>query len=310
MKKCMIYLAAGALLLSSCDTYTGSGAATGATFGSILGSAIGGITGGPRGSDLGTIVGMAGGAAIGATIGAQADQAEHQRVHDHYDRVQRNKERGYNPYDRQSQSSDGYYQPSDPRSRAYGNDNSDDAYNFSDNADNALKQEEDNASVSGFDETNSGDDRIELNPGNNDGYTASKPTTIVPDSKSSIDEIPVGVQYTPNIEISNPRFIDANKDGFLNRGEDAKVTFEIYNRGQQTLYNVIPSVIERTGNRHVSITPSIIVESLAPGRGIVYTAFVKADNKLGDGNLNFALAVLQGKKSISKVTEFNIRTKK
>lgn len=69
--------------------------------------------------------------------------------------------------------------------------------------------------------------------------------------------------YTPNIEIANPRFVDANRDGYLNRGESAKVTFEIYNRGKQTLYNVIPSVIEKSGNRHVSITPSIIVESLA-----------------------------------------------
>lgn len=305
MKKCIIYLVSGALLISSCGTYTGSGAATGATFGSILGSAIGGIAGGPRGSDLGTIVGMAGGAAIGATIGSRADQSEMQRVHDHYDRVQRNKERGYNPYDRQNQAG-GYYQA--PSNQDY--DNSDDAYSFSDSTDNVLKDEESNASVSGFDATNSGDDRIELSPGNNDSYSASKPTTVMPNSQSSIDEIPVGVQYTPNIEISNPRFVDANKDGFLNRGESAKVTFEIYNRGQQTLYNVIPSVIERSGNRHVTITPSIIVESLAPGRGIVYTAFVKADKKLADGNLNFALAVLQGKKSISKVTEFNIRTKK
>ena len=54
------------LLLSSCDTYTGSGAYAGATFGSILGSAIGGLSGGPRGSDMGTIIGMAGGAAVGA----------------------------------------------------------------------------------------------------------------------------------------------------------------------------------------------------------------------------------------------------
>lgn len=306
MKRSMIYLAAAALLFSSCDSYTGQGAATGATFGSIIGSAIGDISGGWRGSDIGTIVGMAGGAAVGAAIGQQADQAQQQRVHDHYQQIQRNKDRGYNPYDNQSQNQ-GY----DSHNQAYNQGSTDDTYNFSSNNENALKDEEANAGASGFDESNSGDDRITFSPSDStDNYTASKPTTVVPSGISKIEEIPAGVSYTPNIEIANPRFVDANKDGYLNSNEDAKVTFEIYNRGQQTLYNVIPSVIEKSGNRHVRITPSIIVESLAPGHGIVYTAFVHADKKLGDGNLNFALAVLQGKKSISKVTEFNIRTKK
>lgn len=67
------------LLMSSCDTYTGSGAYAGSSIGSILGSAIGGLSGGPRGSDIGTIVGMAGGAMVGAAIGSQADKAQADR---------------------------------------------------------------------------------------------------------------------------------------------------------------------------------------------------------------------------------------
>jgi len=292
MNKGLIYLVSGALLLSSCGTWTGNGAGTGAYFGSILGSAIGGIAGGPRGSDIGTIVGMAGGAAVGAAIGAQADQTDAQRVHDHYDRIQQNKDNGYNPYDHNRNNNYDY------------NDGS--TYNYND--DNAQPVD---PQVSGFDSTNSGDDRITITPSDStDDYTAAQPATVVPGSTSHIDEIPAGALYTPNIEIANPRFVDANKDGFLSRNENAKVTFEIYNRGSQPLYNVIPSVIETSGNRHISITPSIIVESLAPGRGITYTAFIKADNRLGDGNAKFALAVLQGKKSISKVTEFDIRTRK
>ena len=57
MKKLMLSTVCAAFLLSSCDTYTGTGAYAGGTLGSILGSAIGGISGGPRGSDVGTIVG-------------------------------------------------------------------------------------------------------------------------------------------------------------------------------------------------------------------------------------------------------------
>ena len=62
------------LLLSSCGTYTGSGAYTGSGLGAILGSAIGGLSDGPRGSDIDTIIGMVGGAVIGGAIGNQADK--------------------------------------------------------------------------------------------------------------------------------------------------------------------------------------------------------------------------------------------
>lgn len=244
---------------------------------------------------------MAGGAAVGAAVGAQADQAEEQRVHDHYDRIQQNRERGYNPYEHNDRVSNRH-------SRSYDQSGTDDTYNFTDTD---SQQQVGGTSQSGFDSTNSGDDRIDFSPsGSTDNYTAVQPTTVTPDSKSHFEVIPVGVSYTPNIEIVNPRFVDADKDGYLTRGEEAKVTFEIYNRGQRPLFNVIPSVIETSGNKHIHITPSIIVESLAPGNGVVYTAFIKADKKLSDGNAKFALAVLQGKKSISKVTEFNIQTKK
>ena len=102
MKKVMLLIVGAALLLSSCGTYTGSGAYVGSSVGAVLGSAIGGISGGGRGADLGTIVGMAGGAAVGAAIGQAADQRQAQRekqdIHDHYMRVQQNKARGINPY--------------------------------------------------------------------------------------------------------------------------------------------------------------------------------------------------------------------
>ena len=76
MKKVFVFTLGAALLLSSCDTYTGMGAYTGANIGGILGSAIGGLSGGWRGSDMGTLIGMAGGAAVGAAIGSAADQRD------------------------------------------------------------------------------------------------------------------------------------------------------------------------------------------------------------------------------------------
>lgn len=65
-----------------------------------------------------------------------------------------------------------------------------------------------------------------------------------------------------------------------------------------------------SNNRHIYVSPSIHVESIAPGSGIRYTAMIKADSKLRAGNANFALTVLLDKKSISKVTEFKIPTRK
>ena len=50
------------------------------------------------------------------------------------------------------------------------------------------------------------------------------------------------------------------------------------------------------------------VESIQPGKGIRYTALVKADNRLKDGNAQFCVSVVQGDKKISKVCEFDIPT--
>ena len=83
MKKAGVLLVGTALLMSSCGTYTGSGAYNGAALGSIFGSAIGGINGGYHGSNVGTIVGMAGGAVIGGVIGAQADKAQQKKYEDY-----------------------------------------------------------------------------------------------------------------------------------------------------------------------------------------------------------------------------------
>ena len=80
MKKMMMTMVGTALLMSSCGTYTGTGAVVGAQLGTILGSAVGGISGGWRGSDIGAITGMAGGAMVGAAIGAAADQKAEQQA--------------------------------------------------------------------------------------------------------------------------------------------------------------------------------------------------------------------------------------
>lgn len=287
MGKSFIIGMSALLLLGSCDTYTGTGAYMGSTLGSIFGSAIGGIAGGPHGSDVGTIVGMVGGAVAGAAIGQATDQKQQaQREADIADMRARRTERQAR------------------RQGSYGNDNT---YGHGNNY--GYDNQGDANSGSGFDANNGGDDRIYDFKGSDysGNYSARQPDVNMP-MQSSVDNLAENLKYTPDIEIKNARFVDDNQDGKIERGELSKVIFEVYNRGNHTLYDVVPTVVEATGNRHIMISPNMHVESIQPGKGIRYTALVKADNRLKDGNAQFCVSVVQGNKKISKVCEFDIPT--
>lgn len=268
MKKVILLMLCSSLVMSSCDTYTGSGAYAGGSIGSILGSAIGGLSGGPRGSDMGTIIGMAGGAVVGAVIGSQADQA-------HADR-------------------EAAYQQ-DRVERRSGSDHSNTPVT-------------DNPEI--FDSNNGGDDRLYDFKGKDytGDYSAQTPTTSMP--TATVEELGARFSYSPTLEIVNARFVDDNEDNCLNRNETCKVIFEIVNRGHAPVYDVVPTVVETTGNKHIFISPSIHVEKISPGSGVRYTAMVKADRKLKDGMARFCVSVIHEGKSISKVNEFNIPTKR
>lgn len=284
-KNLILWAACSTLVLSGCDTYAGSGAYAGSGIGAILGSAIGGLTGGPRGSDAGTIIGMAGGAVIGGAIGSQADERR-QADYDQYrrDRAVRMQERTR----RQNTSS----------------------YDNSQRLDTAQAYDENGNADSGFDSSNSGDDRIyDFNSSDYNGnYSARQPVTTLP-SRSSAGNVLGSYAYAPYLEIRNARFVDDNQDNVLGRNEVCKIIFEIYNTSNQTVTDIVPTVIEASRNRHIYISPSIHVERIAPGRGIRYTAVVKADGKLRDGYARFCVSVIQGNRVLSKVSEFNIPTR-
>ena len=212
--------------------------------GSILGSAIGGISGGPRGSDVGTIVGMAGGAVIGAVVGDAADKAQ-QRKAERYDGNYRgdNRNGNYRGDDRNGNSS---YD-----SRSYG-DSDDDA-------------------TSDFDPENGGDDVIQFDA------PADNTSVEEPDVVSKLQSDPAPVSASP-LELRSVRFVGKGNGLELHSGELAKVVVEVYNNTPEYMYNVKPMVMETSGNKHVFVSAPIIVEKIAPGKGIRYTAMVKDDN--------------------------------
>lgn len=161
-----------------------------------------------------------------------------------------------------------------------------------------------------FDSSNGGDDRLYDFKGKDytGDYSAQQPTTSMP--TATVEELGARFSYSPTLEIVNARFVDDNEDNCLNRNETCKVIFEIVNRGHAPVYDVVPTVVETTGNKHIFISPSIHVEKISPGSGVRYTAMVKSDRKLKDGMARFCVSVIHEGKSISKVNEFNIPTKR
>ena len=277
MKKVIAYSLVGAIMLSSCST-ADSGASNGAFFGSILGSAIGGISGGHRGSDIGTIVGMAGGAIAGAAIGS-ANEKKEQKKYEEYLR-QRNER-----YSREYQK----------REISRMNDES------------------------GFDPNNGGDDRIEMEP--ESPATASvrnssdEPYTTVEAKTVTLDQLKAMTNYSVNIneriQLRNVSFVDADGNGEIHPEEECKVSFEIMNNSDVEIFDVVPTVIEVSGNKHIHISPGIRVESIKPHQGVRYSATVMADKRLKDGNAVIRVAVAQGQNDItSQVKEFNITTRR
>ena len=278
MKKSVILSLAAVMLLGGCGSYTGSGALTGATLGSVIGSAIGGIAGGPRGSDVGTLVGMAGGAVVGGAVGAQADKQVQERRE--YDDARF--ERKYREH-REAATRDSGYGPRD-NGGGYGDE-------------------------SGFDPTGSGDDVLyDFQGADYTGdYTATHPRDVTPTVGYGEMRAPRRTAGMP-LEVRNARFVDGNQDRRLNASELCKVIFEVYNVSQDVVTDVQPMVVETTGNKRVGISNTIHVERILPGKGVRYTAVVKAAKRLKDGTLTFRVYAVRGNgEVVSNVSEFSIQ---
>ena len=282
MKKYSAIIMSAVLLASSCTTGTGAGAYAGSSLGSILGSAIGGIAGGPRGSDIGTIVGMAGGAIVGGAIGNAAEQqqraGQHEALARRNQRIQQEKaRRGQQGYGSPVQS----YSPAD------------DSFDPSQMVDN----------------NNSGDDRIDFES----SASAQSPSASVPQNGLQVDASRLETITSPaasdgKLTIRNVRFTDTDGDGKLSGGEVATVKFEMYNNTSAPVYNFEPTVVEADGNKRIYISPSVRVENIMPGQGLRYTATVKADKRVKDGQIRLLVSAQKDGKPISYVTVVKVST--
>lgn len=280
MRKDMILLVSGAVLVSSCMTAAGAGAYAGSSLGSVVGSAIGGIAGGPRGSDVGTLIGMAGGAIVGGAIGNSADKQakaeQSERLGQRNERIQRQKRAAT----RNQQYDDDTY------AHSYN-----DSYNGADDS-----QDIDPSHM--VDNTNSGNDCIDFNA-DTTGYGSSSVSASTQERADA-----------ERLEIKNVSFTDANGDGILEADEEGKMVFEIYNHSDLPVFGIIPTVKEAEDNRHIHISPSILVEQIGPGSGIRYTASVKADRRIKNGEARLLVSAEHDGKPVSYVTVVKVNTKK
>ena len=288
MKKGSVIMMGAALLVSSCTTGAGAGAYAGSSLGSVLGSAIGGIVGGPHGSDVGTIFGMAGGAVVGGALGDAAEKAQR---------------RSAQQYDDDTYASG--------NSRSYSNGG---------NSANYVGDDFDPSQM--VDNSNSGDDRIDFGAPSSSGANApmgnvpmaNAPMSNVPSSQSvdasRVEQIYGNAKSDGKLTIRNVRFADSNGDGMLSGDEIGHVSFEIYNETDVPIYNFDPSVVEAEANKRIYISPSVRVENIMPGQGLRYTATVKADRRIKDGEIRLLVSAQKEGKPISYVTVVKVATQR
>lgn len=110
-----------------------------------------------------------------------------------------------------------------------------------------------------------------------------------------------------DLDIVNVQFKDRNGNRTLEAGEEVFVTFDIRNRGRQTLYNVAPRIA--TNNRHISVSPPAIISTLSPGQGVRYKAAVRANRGLKNGEAIFTVTFGNGRDAFTAKT-FRIRTRR
>lgn len=131
-----------------------------------------------------------------------------------------------------------------------------------------------------------------------DTYAYSKNSEVQFDSynKPSYNVPKAATSDLQSLEVSNLHFIDANNNRKLDNGEKAYIVFDIYNRGNKTLYNVAPNITCSTSRVVISAPAS--VAALMPNQGIRYKAEVVAVKKVNGQTLQFTVSFGKGKQQV------------
>lgn len=146
-----------------------------------------------------------------------------------------------------------------------------------------------------YDKTGSGNDIIYMEPADNVGEYTKVPS-------ASVEKVGEGCP----IDIRNIRFIGNNQATHIAKGETASICFEIHNTSNDVITNIVPMVIETTGNKRLAVSPAILIENLGPRKALRYTAYITAKNSLKTGTARFKLSVNSGNATISNIEEIEV----
>ena len=111
-----------------------------------------------------------------------------------------------------------------------------------------------------------------------------------------------------NLEVNNIVFSDATADRVLQPGEQAEITFDIYNRGNSPVRNVTPNVTADYDRVYVS--PPAIISEMLPGQGFRYRAAVMARNNAKCKPVVFTIAFPDAQGRTVEVRRFTVNVVK
>lgn len=248
---------------------------------------------------------------MGAVIGNTADKQQHQDQSD--DLARRNQRIQRQKAQRDRSYNDSYTQP-------------DDTYMpYSDNGEptgrtttpvyeqpysNNQQPSNDIDPTQMVDSTNSGDDRIDFDMSASPAQSSHSEGMQESVDASRVEQI-YGAKANAEVSritIKNVRFVDTAEPNVLHGGEVGKVMFEMYNETQAPIYDFLPTVVEAEANKRIYISPSVRVENIMPGQGLRYTATVKADSRIKDGEIRLLVSAQKNDKPISYVTVVKVTT--
>lgn len=241
------------------------------------------------------------GAAVGDAANKQHYQDQDDDLAQRNQRIQRQKAQRNRSYDDTYSQQDDTYMPSS-------NNNNRPVYEPSYSSNQQPVDDIDPTQM--VDTTNSGDDRIDFDANSSSTLPNNNPDTSVSMDAGRVEQIYGAKKASESgkITIKNVRFVETAEHNVLHGGEVGKVMFEMYNETQAPIYNFMPTVVEADGNKRIYISPSVRVENIMPGQGLRYTATVKADKRIKDGEIRLLVSAQRDGKPISYVTVVKVAT--
>lgn len=129
-----------------------------------------------------------------------------------------------------------------------------------------------------------------------------------PQPKTTEDTTP----YSPldNLRIENVHFISDDQQQLIRPEEVYKIAFEVINKGTECATTVIPKVEETSGKKRLYISPSLVIDQIAPYSGIRYTATVRTGEKIKTGEAIFRISIGDAENREYDWLEFTIPTER